>query len=168
MGRAQATAVIAFGVLYLVIAGLLFLSPNLFGILGPSPGYNANAMDQVLHLAVGFVSVAVGIVARRQLAARLTDRASGGRLRAPARTMDVMAPTDPRDLPLVTDRLGRRMHDLRISVTDRCNFRCTYCMPREVFGPGFRVPAARGAADVRGDHPPRDACSRGRGSRSCA
>ena len=33
-----------------------------------------------------------------------------------------------------SDRLGRRMHDLRISVTDRCNFRCTYCMPREVFG----------------------------------
>ena len=32
------------------------------------------------------------------------------------------------------DRLGRRLHDLRISVTDRCNFRCTYCMPREVFG----------------------------------
>jgi cyclic pyranopterin phosphate synthase len=32
------------------------------------------------------------------------------------------------------DTLGRPMHDLRISVTDRCNFRCTYCMPREVFG----------------------------------
>jgi cyclic pyranopterin phosphate synthase len=32
------------------------------------------------------------------------------------------------------DRLGRRMHYLRISVTDRCNFRCTYCMPAEVFG----------------------------------
>ncbi len=32
------------------------------------------------------------------------------------------------------DRLGRPLHDLRISVTDRCNFRCTYCMPREVFG----------------------------------
>ena len=29
------------------------------------------------------------------------------------------------------------MRDLRISVTDRCNFRCTYCMPREIFGPGF-------------------------------
>lgn len=29
------------------------------------------------------------------------------------------------------------MHDLRISVTDRCNFRCVYCMPREVFGPHF-------------------------------
>jgi cyclic pyranopterin phosphate synthase len=32
------------------------------------------------------------------------------------------------------DRLGRRMHDLRISVTDRCNFRCSYCMPAEVYG----------------------------------
>jgi cyclic pyranopterin phosphate synthase len=42
------------------------------------------------------------------------------------------------DLPLLTDRLGRPMRDIRISVTDRCNFRCTYCMPREVFGPGFR------------------------------
>ena len=35
------------------------------------------------------------------------------------------------------DTLGRRMHDLRISVTDRCNFRCTYCMPREVYGRDF-------------------------------
>ncbi|MEP7379863.1 MAG: GTP 3',8-cyclase MoaA [Chloroflexota bacterium] len=35
---------------------------------------------------------------------------------------------------LPTDRLGRPLHDLRISVTDRCNFRCTYCMPREVYG----------------------------------
>jgi cyclic pyranopterin phosphate synthase len=32
------------------------------------------------------------------------------------------------------DRLGRRFRDLRISVTDRCNFRCLYCMPAEVFG----------------------------------
>jgi cyclic pyranopterin phosphate synthase len=32
------------------------------------------------------------------------------------------------------DQLGRAIHDLRISVTDRCNFRCTYCMPREVYG----------------------------------
>src|SRR5689334_6112459 len=36
------------------------------------------------------------------------------------------------------DRLGRQLHDLRISVTDRCNFRCTYCMPREVFGADFQ------------------------------
>ena len=32
------------------------------------------------------------------------------------------------------DTIGRPLHDLRISVTDRCNFRCTYCMPKEVFG----------------------------------
>jgi len=36
--------------------------------------------------------------------------------------------------PGVTDTLGRAMRDLRISVTDRCNFRCTYCMPKEIFG----------------------------------
>jgi cyclic pyranopterin phosphate synthase len=36
------------------------------------------------------------------------------------------------------DRLGRPLRDLRISVTDRCNFRCTYCMPREVFGNDYR------------------------------
>jgi cyclic pyranopterin phosphate synthase len=35
------------------------------------------------------------------------------------------------------DALGRPLHDLRISVTDRCNFRCVYCMPREVFGRDF-------------------------------
>ena len=41
------------------------------------------------------------------------------------------ATADPRD------RLGRPLHDLRISVTDRCNFRCPYCMPAEVFGRDF-------------------------------
>jgi cyclic pyranopterin phosphate synthase len=35
------------------------------------------------------------------------------------------------------DRMGRPLRDLRISVTDRCNFRCRYCMPREVFGARF-------------------------------
>jgi cyclic pyranopterin phosphate synthase len=35
------------------------------------------------------------------------------------------------------DTLGRPLHDLRISVTDRCNFRCTYCMPKEIFGPDY-------------------------------
>ena len=34
----------------------------------------------------------------------------------------------------VTDTLGRALTDLRVSVTDRCNFRCVYCMPKEVFG----------------------------------
>ena len=37
----------------------------------------------------------------------------------------------------LVDRRGRRLHDLRISVTDRCNFRCTYCMPKEVFGKDY-------------------------------
>jgi len=34
---------------------------------------------------------------------------------------------------LLSDARGRRLHDLRISITDRCNFRCTYCMPKSVF-----------------------------------
>ena len=37
----------------------------------------------------------------------------------------------------VSDTFGRRLRDLRISVTDRCNFRCCYCMPRDVFGADF-------------------------------
>src|SRR5262245_48411702 len=36
------------------------------------------------------------------------------------------------------DRLGRPIHDLRISVMDRCNFRCPYCMPRETFHESYR------------------------------
>ncbi len=40
--------------------------------------------------------------------------------------------------PIVQDRLGRPFRDLRISVTDRCNFRCAYCMPEEVFGERYR------------------------------
>ena len=37
-----------------------------------------------------------------------------------------------------SDRLGRRLADLRISVTDRCNFRCTYCMPKEIFNRDYQ------------------------------
>ena len=36
------------------------------------------------------------------------------------------------------DKFGRPLHDLRISITDRCNFRCVYCMPKEVFGRDYR------------------------------
>ncbi len=43
--------------------------------------------------------------------------------------MQTDAPT-----PATGDAFRRRLHDLRISVTDRCNFRCVYCMPKEVFG----------------------------------
>src|SRR3954470_8319534 len=38
---------------------------------------------------------------------------------------------------MATDILGRPLRDLRISVTDRCNFRCTYCMPKEIFARDF-------------------------------
>ena len=53
-------------------------------------------------------------------------------------------PMDPRPTttdfdgkPGMPDRFGRALRDLRISVTDRCNFRCPYCMPAEVFGRDF-------------------------------
>jgi len=39
--------------------------------------------------------------------------------------------------PAPRDRRGRALRDLRISVTDRCNFRCVYCMPKEVFGKDY-------------------------------
>jgi cyclic pyranopterin phosphate synthase len=43
-----------------------------------------------------------------------------------------------RDAADPRDRLGRALRDLRISVTDRCNFRCPYCMPQEVFGRDYQ------------------------------
>jgi cyclic pyranopterin phosphate synthase len=60
----------------------------------------------------------------------------------PLRVIDPAAPeaTDPVAFdgrPGVTDKFGRALRDLRISVTDRCNFRCPYCMPAEVFGRDF-------------------------------
>ncbi len=39
---------------------------------------------------------------------------------------------------LLSDRLGRPLRDLRISVTDRCNFRCSYCMPKDVFDSQYK------------------------------
>jgi cyclic pyranopterin phosphate synthase len=38
----------------------------------------------------------------------------------------------------ISDALGRPLRDLRISVTDRCNFRCVYCMPKEIFGRDYQ------------------------------
>jgi cyclic pyranopterin phosphate synthase len=43
----------------------------------------------------------------------------------------------------IADQLGRPLRDLRVSVTDRCSFRCRYCMPHEVFGEGYRFPSRR-------------------------
>ena len=48
--------------------------------------------------------------------------------RIPAVPAQLSAPTG-----LLSDKLGRPLRDLRISVTDRCNFRCNYCMPSEIF-----------------------------------
>jgi len=45
---------------------------------------------------------------------------------------------DPSVTPAPRDRRGRALRDLRISVTDRCNFRCIYCMPKEVFGKDYQ------------------------------
>ncbi len=62
--------------------------------------------------------------------------ASPRRDRYDVRTMSETTPeptTRPAGAPPI-DRLGRQPRDLRISVTDRCNFRCTYCMPAEIFG----------------------------------
>jgi cyclic pyranopterin phosphate synthase len=39
---------------------------------------------------------------------------------------------------MIEDRLGRPLRDLRVSVTDRCNFRCSYCMPAEIFGERYQ------------------------------
>jgi cyclic pyranopterin phosphate synthase len=57
----------------------------------------------------------------------------------PVRPVADGSPTAPGDqaTTAVTDTLGRPLHDLRISVTDRCNFRCTYCMPKEIFGADY-------------------------------
>jgi cyclic pyranopterin phosphate synthase len=45
---------------------------------------------------------------------------------------------DIRGAHLPIDRLGRPLHDLRISVMDRCNFRCPYCMPKDQFHDNYR------------------------------
>lgn len=50
-------------------------------------------------------------------------------------------PRTARSLPIYSgapvDTLQRPLRDVRLSVTDRCNFRCSYCMPVEIFGPDF-------------------------------
>ncbi len=49
-----------------------------------------------------------------------------------------MSTSNPLPATTVSDTLGRPLRDLRISVTDRCNFRCSYCMPKEVFGRAYK------------------------------
>ena len=40
--------------------------------------------------------------------------------------------------PVIKDIFGRPLRDLRVSVTDRCNFRCPYCMPAEIYGERYQ------------------------------
>ncbi len=68
-----------------------------------------------------------GPASRSEACAKRSDRGATGRERL-SRYHVAMHPQPP------DDRLGRPLRDLRISVTDRCNFRCVYCMPREIFG----------------------------------
>ncbi len=49
----------------------------------------------------------------------------------------------PSTTAAITDGLNRPIHDLRVSVTDRCNFRCVYCMPKEKFGKGYQFLAKK-------------------------
>jgi cyclic pyranopterin phosphate synthase len=56
-----------------------------------------------------------------------------GRSQAPAIPATLEPPTGS-----VQDRFARPLHDLRISITDRCNFRCVYCMPKEVFDKDYQ------------------------------
>ena len=52
--------------------------------------------------------------------------------------LDPSIPADTNAALSPVDTRGRRLHDLRISVTDRCNFRCPYCMPRSIFNSSYQ------------------------------
>ncbi|MDP1945300.1 MAG: GTP 3',8-cyclase MoaA, partial [Rhodoferax sp.] len=56
-------------------------------------------------------------------------------LAVPAASFDLARRLDANGL--LADTRGRSLRDLRISVTDRCNFRCNYCMPKEIFGTDY-------------------------------
>ena len=57
---------------------------------------------------------------------------------AAIRSLPIPSLANTVDARALADTRGRRLRDLRISVTDRCNFRCTYCMPKEVFDADYQ------------------------------
>jgi hypothetical protein len=63
-GRTLADATVAFGVLYAVVAVLLIVDPEMFGLFADAP---ANAADHVLHAGLAIVSIAVGVMARQRV-----------------------------------------------------------------------------------------------------
>jgi cyclic pyranopterin phosphate synthase len=83
-------------------------------------GFNSNVRAQLPDLQV------VTSLHRRN---KLCDNRSN--------IMAAISPAHTEVAPLL-DTLGRPLRDLRISVTDRCNFRCVYCMPKEVFGKDYQ------------------------------
>ena len=62
---------------------------------------------------------------------------------------------DAAEVEPLTDSWGREIRSVRVSVTDKCNFRCRYCMPAE----GLRMAPARRDAELRGDPAAGRACS---------
>ena len=109
-------------------SGTVPLVPEGPGGLGPDPFGDVRAGDSGVGSpgAVGEPGYHVSMEPIRALAATAAE--------APRAPADASA-FDGR--PGVADRFGRALRDLRISVTDRCNFRCPYCMPAEVFGRDF-------------------------------
>src|SRR5438552_14104665 len=71
-----------------------------------------------------------------RIAAPITASAPGARGRARCWSF-CFPPSSSSGRMHPVDAYARPLHDLRISVTDRCNFRCVYCMPKEIFGNGF-------------------------------
>ena len=55
-----------------------------------------------------------------------------------ANPLPVIPTHTPDPIGTLADTRGRMLRDLRISVTDRCNFRCTYCMPKSVFDKDYQ------------------------------
>ena len=67
----------------------------------------------------------------------ITDVRAGSSVTARAEFLREAALAPVADAAPPLDARGRPLHDLRISVTDRCNFRCVYCMPKDVYGRDF-------------------------------
>ena len=130
---------------------------------GERPARPARA-GSAAHRRVGALAVAVAGVLGQDRQHQLVQRRQPPRCRrraVGAAQRSTTTATLSAAMDAIRDTLARPLHDLRISVTDRCNFRCTYCMPREVFGARLPVPAAATELlTLRGDRAPGPALRR--------
>jgi cyclic pyranopterin phosphate synthase len=119
----------------------------LFVTLNAMAPFAADVAESLNFSSDGFpaVTVTAVLLALPKAATATTSEAStAAATSAPVRNLTTSPPLvgnrfDSSYPRLVSeDRLGRPLRDLRISVTDRCNFRCVYCMPKEVFGSDYR------------------------------